>query len=295
VRGRIAPNLISERHRHRSVSCQSSLRHRPEAEAPLFNDRNEVDPLSDFLRFVGERRSGSPDVFSVEVLILLRQLEQDLWVIDHPFSMFGGIQIGTRTTLVRLSNGDLFAHGLGPIEEDDHAEIAALGKVTQLVAPNLFHNAYVADWVARYPEATCYAPARFGTKVKDLDFIPLSDQAAPAWSGDLEQVAVEGAPQLDEVVFFHPATRTLLLTDLCFNMLHSDSFLTRLFMRMMGGYGHFGPSRLARSLMKDKVATRRGIERILEWDFDRVTVTHGEVLESGGSVKFRQAYTWLLE
>jgi len=226
---------------------------------------------------------------------MLRQLDEGLWVIDHAFSMLGGIQIGTRTTLIRLSGGEIFAHGLGPIEEGDHAEIAALGNVTQLVAPNLFHNAYVKDWVARYEGAICHAPVRFDTKLKDLDFVPLSSDAPAAWSADLEQVAVEGAPQLDEVVFYHSRTRTLLLTDLCFNMRHSDSFLTRLFMRMMGGYGHFGPSRLARSLMKDKAAVRRGIERILEWDFDRVTVTHGEVLESGGNAAFRKAYAWLLE
>jgi len=63
----------------------------------------------------------------------------------------------------------------------------------------------------------------------------------------------------------------------------------------MGGYGHFGPSRLARSFMKDRPAVRRGIERILEWDFDRVTVTHGEVLETGGHALFEKAYAWLLD
>lgn len=99
---------------------------------------------------------------------------------------------------------------------------------------------------------------------------------------------------LNETVFFHRATRTLLLTDLCFNMLHSSSFITRLVMRAMGGYGHFGPSRLAKSFMKDKAALRRGIERILEWDFDRVTVTHGQVLERDGHALFKQAYAWLV-
>jgi hypothetical protein len=84
-----------------------------------------------------------------------------------------------------------------------------------------------------------------------------------------------------------------LLTDLCFNMVHSDSFITRLVMRIMGGYGHFGPSRLAKSFMKDKAAIRRGIDKILEWDFDRVTVTHGVVLERGGHEKFKQGYAWL--
>ncbi len=64
-------------------------------------------------------------------------------------------------------------------------------------------------------------------------------------------------------------------------------------MRIMGGYGHFGPSRLAKTFMKDKKAIRRGIDRILEWDFDRVTVTHGEVLETNGRALLQQAYAWL--
>ncbi|MCH7600214.1 MAG: DUF4336 domain-containing protein, partial [Myxococcales bacterium] len=37
----------------------------------------------------------------------------------------------------------------------------------------------------------------------------------------------------------------------------------------------------------------RVIDRILEWDFDRVTVTHGQVLESGGRAKLEQAFAWL--
>jgi len=226
---------------------------------------------------------------------MLQTLDDGLWVIDHEFSMPGGIALGTRTTLIRLAGGGLFAHALGPLDAGGRQEIAKLGEVTQLVAPNLFHNMYVKDWVAAYPNATCYATRRFNEKVQDLDYVGLTDQAPDGWSGQIEQVVVEGAPKLDEVAFFHPATRTLLLTDLCFNMHHSDSFVTRLFMRIMGGYGHFGPSRMARSFMKDKAAVRRGIERILEWDFDRVTVTHGEVLETGGHAMLLKAYAWLLD
>jgi hypothetical protein len=226
---------------------------------------------------------------------MLRELDDGLWVIDHDFAMPGGIQIGTRTTLIRLTGGGLFAHALGPIDAGDRQEISKLGEVTQLVAPNLFHNLYVKNWVADYPDAKCYAPQRFDEKVKSLDYVDLTNQAPDAWSGDLEQVVVDGAPKLNEIAFFHPATRTLLLTDLCFNMHHSDSFLTRLLMRLMCGYGHFGPSRMARSFMKDKAAVRRGIEQILEWDFDRVTVTHGAVLETDGHAMFEKAYAWLLD
>jgi hypothetical protein len=32
---------------------------------------------------------------------------------------------------------------------------------------------------------------------------------------------------------------------------------------------------------------------VLAWDFDRVTVTHGEPLETGGKEALRRAYAWL--
>lgn len=224
---------------------------------------------------------------------MLRKLDKDLWVIDHALTITGGIRIGTRTTLIRLSDGNIFAHAPGPTDDGDHIEIDKLGNITQIVAPNLFHNMNVADWVSRYGGATCHAPATFDTKVPGLPYETLSDDVPAAWSADIDQVFVQGAPQINETVFFHRATRTLLLTDLCFNMLHSESLITRVLMRVMGGYGHFGPSYLARTFMRDKNAIRRVIDRILEWDFDRVTVTHGQVLETGGRAKLEQAFAWL--
>jgi hypothetical protein len=64
-------------------------------------------------------------------------------------------------------------------------------------------------------------------------------------------------------------------------------------MRVNSAYGRFGPSRLLRFAIRDKAACRRSIDRILEWDFERVVVTHGEVLESGGREALRSAYAWL--
>ncbi len=73
---------------------------------------------------------------------MLRPLHDSLWVIDLPFKMPGGVQIGTRTTVIRLADGTLFMHCPGPIEEGDTAEIAKLGDVRHIVAANLFHNLY---------------------------------------------------------------------------------------------------------------------------------------------------------
>ena len=101
------------------------------------------------------------------------------------------------------------------------------------------------------------------------------------------------APRLEEVAFLHGASQTLLLTDLAFHVRHSDSRFTRVFMRLNGGYGRFGTTRMLRSSFRDRKALRASIDRILAWDFDRVVVTHGEVLERGGREALREAYAWL--
>ncbi len=221
---------------------------------------------------------------------MMRPLDENLWVMDFPLKMPGGVQIGTRTTVVRLGNGDLFVHSPGPAKDGDFAALDDCGQVAHIVAPNLFHHFSVKDWKARYPDASVHAPPGFEDKVSDLPFETLGDSAPAAWANELDQVAIQGAPRLNEIVFCHRASRTLLLTDLCFNMQHSDSWITRFFMKLMGGYGHFGPSRLARSMMKDKAAVKAGVDRVLALDFDRVTVTHGDVVESGGNAGLRDAF-----
>jgi len=98
----------------------------------------------------------------------------------------------------------------------------------------------------------------------------------------------------NEVVFFHRASHTLILCDLAFNFGPRFPVVTRAVARLLGSYEHFGPSRLDPLLIRDRTAARRSMERILEWDFDRVIVAHGEVLDRGGRDALRRGYGWLL-
>ena len=122
----------------------------------------------------------------------------------------------------------------------------------------------------------------------------LGDEAPPEWRDEVGQVFFRGRPYENEVVFFHRPSRTLLLCDLAFNFGPSAAAPTRLLMKLMRSYGHFGPSKLDPLLIRDRAAARASLERILEWDFDRVVVAHGDVLESGGHEALRAGYAWLL-
>jgi hypothetical protein len=225
----------------------------------------------------------------------IRELHRDLVAIDHPLRMPGGIEMGTRSCVIRLAGGGVVVHTPGPLTDDVRRAIDSLGPVRALIAPNLLHHMFLRNSIREYPQARVFAAPGLREKLGDVrvDEV-LSDKAPDLWAADLEQVFVGGAPSLNEIVFLHRASRTLLCLDLCFNLRASASFVTRMFMRINGAYGSFGPSRIFRYVvMKDRRAMRASLDRILAWDFDRVTVAHGEILESGGHAALRTAFAWL--
>jgi hypothetical protein len=122
----------------------------------------------------------------------------------------------------------------------------------------------------------------------------LGDEAPPEWRDEVQQTFFRGRPYENEVAFFHRASRTLILCDLAFNFGPRTAAPTRLLMMLIRSYGRFGPSKLDPLLIRDRAAARQSLERILGWDFDRIVVAHGEILERGGHEALREGYAWLL-
>ena len=54
-----------------------------------------------------------------------------------------------------------------------------------------------------------------------------------------------------------------------------------------------GRGRLFRAAIKDKTVFRESLARVMRWDFDRVVMSHGRVLETGGRERIRQAFEFL--
>jgi len=223
----------------------------------------------------------------------LQPVAPNIWVIDFPLRV-GGLHLGTRTTIVRLASGGLWLHSPGPLQLELVTELSALGPVQALVAPNAMHHLFLTQNVRFFPRATVYVSPALPAKLKEVfSYELLSDEPPSLWRNEISQHRVRGMPKLQEVVFFHHASRTLVLTDLAFHIRHSDSWFTRLFMRLNGAYGHFGPSRIFRTLVKDRPALRFSLDRLRAWDFDRIIVAHGEILERGGKEAMQTQYTWV--
>ena len=224
----------------------------------------------------------------------LRKLAEALWVADRP-QRFYGLEVGTRMTVMRLADGSLLLHSPVELDAGLRRGLDAIGPVRFAVAPNRVHHLYAGKVAEAYPGARLWVGPGLERKRPDLVFADvLGDEAPAEWKGQVDQVFFRGRPYENEVVFCHRASRTLILCDLAFNFGPRAAAATRLLMRLIRSYGRFGPSKLDPLLIRDRRAARESLERILAWDFDRVVVAHGDVLESGGHEALRRGYAWLL-
>jgi hypothetical protein len=223
----------------------------------------------------------------------LRELDENLWVAERPLR-FGGLEVGTRMTAIRLRGDEIFLHSPVELDQGIRSSVERLGSVRYVVAPNRFHHLWAGGVLEAYPEAKLFLAPGLADKRPDLvPHVTLGDEAPEGWAGQIDQLFFLGFPLANEVVFLHRASRSLILSDLAFNFGAEGPSLTRVLVRILGG-GGFGPTLLERLLIRDRPAARASLERILEWDFDRVIVAHGQVLERGGRQALRDGYRWLL-
>ncbi|MBJ19649.1 MAG: DUF4336 domain-containing protein [bacterium] len=221
---------------------------------------------------------------------MLDRLAPGIWTVSAPLKL-AGAEFGTRMTVVRIAERVLVL--IAPVEIDAAlaGELAEIGEVGALIAPNAFHHLYFLAATKRYPDAACFLAEGVEKKlgVRPAGAWDLADDPDSLWKGELEQVFLGGAPLTNEVIFFHGATKTLILTDLCFNFDPAPGGWTGLFLRLAGAHGQLAVSRLMRSSLKDKERVRATIARILEWDFDKIIMSHGHNVMSDGKERFRLA------
>jgi hypothetical protein len=224
----------------------------------------------------------------------LRKLDESIWVLERMPQLGGGLRLGARTAFFKLADGDLLVFSPVPGIEEHKQEVDALGPVRAFVEPCVMHHLGLDDARPVWPAARRFARPSLQARRPDLEFTDtLGETPDSLWAAEFDQVVVGGMPRLDEVIFFHRNSRTLVIGDLCFNMVHSDHTFTRLFMKLNGAYGHFGPSRICKALMADKRAVRVAVERMLSWNPERLLVCHGEIVETNGRAELERAFAFL--
>lgn len=224
---------------------------------------------------------------------MLTPLADNLWEYNAPLTVLG-MALGHRLTVARLRDGSLWLHSPFAYSPELAVELAALGPVAHIVAPNCVHDTFLEGWFQACPVAHFHGARGFAKFRPDLKFTDtLGEKPAAAWAGTFDQLLVRGMPRVNEVVFLHRASRTLILTDLAFNLGPNMPLLSRVLLRINGCYNCFAVSRLLRTTIKDRAALRGSLDRILAWDFDRLVLSHGRIVDHGAKELLREAYAFL--
>jgi hypothetical protein len=222
---------------------------------------------------------------------MLTAFADGIWVLACE-GKFWGVETGSRMTIVRLGDGGLFVHSPVALDEPLRREVDALGEVRAVVAPSVFHHLHVGAWMQAYPRATFAACPGLEWKRTDLRWdIVMADTPHPIWARDLEQVYFS-ARRENEVVFFHPRTRTMICSDALLNLSVHESPSTRAIARLIGNTAP-GVGYLERVMIRDRTLARRQVDRIVAWDIDKAVLAHGALVGADGREVVRRAYAWL--
>ncbi|MBS1970575.1 MAG: DUF4336 domain-containing protein [Bdellovibrionales bacterium] len=216
---------------------------------------------------------------------MLKAVADGLWVAEDFLKAPAGMKMAIRSTIIALDANNLMV--ISPIEPTPKLveAISDIGMVKYIVAPNGMHHLYVNKFAANFPEAEIWGPADLHAKRNDIQFSGVLDtQEVMPWDHYVEMHSLKArAPMFEEFLFFHPKTKTLIVTDMMFNFHHFDNWLMKLIAKINGGYNRLAMTRIGKMYFNNKESLKSAVRQILDWKPDNLIVAHGDIIQGGAT------------
>ncbi|PCK32767.1 DUF4336 domain-containing protein [Pseudoalteromonas piscicida] len=227
----------------------------------------------------------------------LVSIGDNIWLHNGPAVPFFTMPYTTRTTIIKLSSGGLWVHSPGKLSAALLDEINLIGEVNYLVSPNKLHHLFMGDWQEQFPNAMMFASPGLEQKRPDLAFQrTLGEVAEPEWQEDIAQLIFKGSPVIEEVVFFHKPTQTLILTDLIENF-HPNHFtgFKKILAKITGIISPNGktPIDWRASFIFGKQQARACYKSMAAWQPRYIVISHGECIENDAEGFLTRSFSWL--
>ncbi|MFG6104405.1 DUF4336 domain-containing protein [Leptothoe sp. EHU-05/26/07-4] len=223
-----------------------------------------------------------------------------IYIVEYGIR-FGGMDLFSRMTIVRLNDGKLWLHSPCKLDALLKSEIDQLGEVAYIIAPGNFHHLHVSDLQADYPNAETFLCPGLEKKRADLSFDwILGNRPDPRWALDFEQVVIQGTRIMNEVAFLHKPTRTLILVDLLENIgdnyTHEAGLLLKFWWKVVFHMWNTPkPAPEYQLGWGNKEIVRKGLEKILSWEFERIIIAHGNLIEMDAKAVAAKAWQNVLK
>jgi len=234
----------------------------------------------------------------------LKLIAPNIWIVDGPVVNMTGpvglcVPFPTRMTVVKLTSGELWCHSPTAPDSGLFAALDALGPIKHLISPNKLHYAHIAAWKQRYPEAIAWASPgvreRAASQHNQVAFdTNLGDTPPQAWADDIDQIRFRGSQVMEEFVFFHCASRTLMLADLIENF---EAAKLPWWLRGLAWLGGVldpdGKTPLDWRMTFQKSKARTCLARMRAWHPQQIILAHGLCYLRDADTELRRAFRWL--
>lgn len=221
---------------------------------------------------------------------------QNLYLMDGPTVSFFGFPYPTRMAVARLSRGNAWVWSPVRLTNELADAMEAIGPVSYIVSPNKLHHLALDEWRNRWPHARLYAPPGLARKKKELHFeAELGEEPDGAWKADIDQTVFRGSFAMEEVVFFHRASRTAIFGDLIQRFPRATATGWKgMLMRFDDLVGPRGSTpREWRLSFLSRKAARAARRKVLEWRPEQLLIAHGECAASGATDIVAASLSWI--
>lgn len=156
----------------------------------------------------------------------------------------------------------------------------------------------LAEWRPLFPEARLWR-ARNTLLTLQKGRLPytgiLENAPPPDWSDDLDQLAFQGNPLGEEIVFFYRASGTAILDDLIqIHLPRKDHPLSKALVALSGvAAPHDGAPLDLRLPFTQRRLARHALDHLLSWDFDKLIFAHGPCIDHVAKPFVERAFQWL--
>jgi hypothetical protein len=233
---------------------------------------------------------------------MLNSFAPSVWTVEGPVVSFCGFPYPTRMVVIKLTDGSSWIWSPVELTEELALEVEkTVGPVRHIVSPNKIHWLSMKQWQHRFPSAKMYAsPGLSKRKIaSDLVFSEtLTNEAPQDYAADIDQLVFEGG-LMDEVWFFHKASKTAISCDLIQrHRVEDQKGWKGWMMRVDGMVGPMGSTpyewRLVFCMYGLLPKARASLDKVLtEWKPERLIVAHGENAEEGATLVIEHCLPWI--